>query len=339
MLKRGTRTCTRIYRGTSRKRLLIRGHRAVFRDPDYELPQLGFEMVTDTDAQWLEVAFISPSLLTGNATAGWTWSNGQHDLALRIEISEDLLTWTNAEVEDAAGSPATVTGGYEYKARTLIPSRWNTVLIDLDISSNRGWKSITALSLLGTPVSLPNFPYAMPADAATLQTDLVAEGYTGATVTVTAAPWTVSILNHTPGTLQVLAATHSGATVTAVFPPGGGSAISLPGYPYALPGGRATLQADLVAAGYTGAVVRLMDDEWAIHVPDVAASASNRYISATISPDDPFPAWDLLSGAYLGLLPNNGIQGESSNVRTPGGAPLLERPRQFARLRVTRTDP
>ncbi len=339
MLKRGTRTCTRLYRGSTQKKLLIRGHRAVFRDPDYALPVLGHEMVNDTDALWFEVAFISPSLLTGNATDGWTWSNGQHSLALRIEMSTDLLIWTTGDVEDAAGSPATVTGGYEYKARTTVPAYWNSVLVDFVLSSTRGGKDITAMEITGTPLSLPNFPYSMPADAATLEADLVAEGFTGSTVATTAAPWTVSIRNYTPGTSVAMVATHSGETVTAVAPPGGGSAISLPGYPYALPGDRADLQADLVTAGYTGAVVQLLNDLWAIHVPDVAAGGQNRLIAVTVDPGDPFPIWDALSGSYLGLAPNTGIQGTYSNVRTPGGDPLLEAGRQFARLRVTRTAP
>lgn len=339
MLKRGSRTCTRLYRGSSQKRLLIRGSRAVFRDPDYALPQLGYEMVTDSDGTWFEVWFIAPSSLTGNATDGWSWSNGQHDIALSLETSTDLVNWTSGEVEDAAGSPATVTGGYEYRARTIIPSRWSSVLIDLDLASSRGGKEITALSITGTPVSLPNFPYSMPADAATLEADLVSEGFTGATVTTTAAPWTVSIRNYTPGGASVMAATHSGETVTSVAPPGGGSAISLPGYPYALPGDAADLQADLVTAGYSGAVVQLRDDEWAIHVPDIPATDQNRFISATINPGDPYPAWDGFTGAYLGLVPDTAVAGDFSNVRTLGGDPLLERARVFARLRVTRSEP
>lgn len=311
----------------------------MFRDPDYELPPLSYEMVNDTDALWFEVAFISPSLLTGDATDGWTWSNGQHELALRIEMSTDLLIWTTGTVEDAAGSPATVTGGYEYKARTTVPAYWNSVLVDFVLSSTRGGKDITAMEITGTPLSLPNFPYAMPADAATLEADLVAEGYTGATVTTTAAPWTVVIRNYTPGTSVPMAATHSGETVTAVAPPGGGSAISLPGYPYALPADAADLQADLVTAGYTGAVVQLRNDPWSIQVPDVAAAGQNRTIGVTVDPGDPFPIWDSLSGSYLGLAPDTGITGTYSNVRTPGGAQLLEDRRQFARLRVTRTAP
>lgn len=242
-------------------------------------------------------------------------------------------------MEDAAGSPFTVTGGYEYRARSVVPAYWNSVLVDLDLSSPRGGKDITAMQITGTPVSLPNFPYAMPADATTLEADLVAEGFTGATVTTTAAPWTVVIRNYTPGNAVAMPATHSGETVTAVAPPGGGSAISLPGYPYALPGDAADLQADLVTAGYSGAVVQLRNDEWAIHVPDVAAGGQNRLIGVTVDPGDPFPVWDTLSGSYLGLAPDTEIAGTYSNVRTPGGDPLLERARQFARLRVTRSDP
>jgi hypothetical protein len=338
MLKRGTRTCTRLYRGSTQKRLLVRGSRAVFRDPDYTLPPLAVEMVTDTDAQWMEVSFISPSTLTGNATDGWTWSNGQHALALSLETSGNLIIWETGDVEDAAGSPATVTGGYEYKARALVPRIWNTVMIDIDVASTRGGKDITGLDVFGSAVTLPNFPYAMPADAATLEADLVAEGYTGATVTTTAAPWTVSIRNHTAANTQIMPVTHSGETVTAVAPLGG-STISLPGYPYALPGDAADLQTDLRTAGYTGAVVMLHNDEWAIHLPDLLpASGGSRAVTVTIDPGDPFPVWDAF-GVYQGLAAATNVNGEFSNVRTPSGDPLLERARQFARLRVTRTAP
>jgi hypothetical protein len=341
MLKRGSRTCTRIYRGTSRKRLLIRGHLAVFRDPDYSLPQLEFEMVQGTDAQWFEVAFISPSLLTGNATSGWIWSNAQHSLALRLEQSYDLQTWELDRFGDVAGSPVAVTGGWKYTARSTVPARWNSVMVDLTLTSNRSGKSITSIEVKGVPVSLPGYPYAMPAQTATLQTHLRAAGFAGATVSSVAAPLSVQIRNHLQSGTSSLKATVAGGAVTEVrYPAGGGvwNLISLPGYPYALPAAAPTLQTHLRAAGYTGAVVKLLGPEWTITIPNVLAGANNRSLTATITPGDPFPAWDNL-GTYLGLVPDNMAQGSSGNVRTPAGAPLAEAGRQFARLRVTRTAP
>jgi hypothetical protein len=85
-------------------------------------------------------------------------------------------------------------------------------------------------------------------------------------------------------------------------------------------------------------VVSLIGDEWTVHLPDVLASATNRQIACDITPGDPFPTWDW-SGIYVGETPATGVSGTSGNVRTPAGAPLLEYPRQFARLRITRTSP
>jgi hypothetical protein len=340
MLKRGTRTCTRLYRGSSRKRLLIRGHRAVFRDPDYELPQLDYAMVDDTAGSWFEVSFISPSLLTGSAATGWTWSNASHHLAVQLQQSTDLQTWSLGQFEDAAPSPAAVTGGWRYTARAKVPSRWNAVMTDLVATSDRAGKSITEIAVKGVRVFLPGYPYAIPAAAATLQAHLRVAGYTGATVTSVARPLTVSIRNYLSSGPFMMQSTVSGGAVTQVraYIAGVWTPVSLPAYPYALPGSRATLQTHLRAAGYSGAVVELLGDEWTIELPNVLASATNRSLIVTINPGDPFPAFDF-AGNYVGDAPANMIVGTSGNVRTPAGAWLDEHPRQFVRLRITRSNP
>lgn len=340
MLKRGARTCTRIYRGTSRKRLLIRGHLAVFRDPDYSLPQLEFEMVEDSAGSWFQVSFVSPSLLTGSASSGWTWTNASHQLAVQIEQSTDLQSWTLGAFVDAAGSPAAVVGGYRYTARAVVPSRWKNVMCDLALTSNRGGKSITSIQVKGSHVALPGYPYAMPAAAATLQTHLRAAGYPGATVTSVAAPWSVNIRNHLQAGSSNLQTTIVGSAVTQVRSYVGGvwTPVSLPGYPYALPSAQATLQTHLRSAGFVGAVVKLLGPEWTIHLPNVLASATNRLFMVEFTPPDPFPYWSF-DGVYQGLAADAMAVGTSGNVRTPAGDPLAEASRQFARLRITRTAP
>lgn len=340
MLKRGARTCTRIYRGTSRKRLLIRGHLAVFRDPDYSLPQLEFEMVEDSAGSWFQVSFVSPSLLTGSASSGWTWTNASHQLAVQIEQSTDLQSWTLGAFVDAAGSPAAVVGGYRYTARAVVPSRWSSVLTDLSISSDRGGKSIDSLTVKNAPVALPGYPYAMPAAAATLQSHLRAAGFPGALVTATTRPQTFGIRNHTPLVASMLQVVSGVGGVTSVRAYSGGAwnHIPLPAYPYAIPSSQSTLQSHLRAAGFTGAVVRLFGSEWKIELPNILAGAFDRNISLTFTPPDPAPYWDSF-GVYQGLTPDNGASGESGNVRSPTGDPLAEAARQFARLRVTRTAP
>jgi hypothetical protein len=301
----------------------------------YHLPALPVEMVNDSEANWMEVYFISPDLLSGTAATGWTWSAGDAPLRAFLEQSDDLMTWQEGQFVDVAGSPEAVTDGWEYRARAITPSRWNSVMCDLTMTSDRAGKSITQLRVKNTAVSLPGYPYAMPSAAATLQTHLRAAGYTGATVTSTSVPLYVTIKNHTPGRAELLQSTVSGGGVTQVraYISGTWTPISLPSYPYALPSAKATLQTHLRAAGYTGAVVKLHGDEWTIHLPDVAAGATNRSINADITPADPFPAWDAFL-VYQGEAPDNIVVGTSGNVRTPAGAPLLEYPRQFARLRV-----
>jgi len=307
--------------------------------PDPEAPDLDplfVETVEDTAGRWMEVAFISPVLLTGSAAAGWTCTVDGVTIRTDLQQSTDLQTWTLGQFTGAAGYPVAVAGGWEYRARAVVPTRWNSVMTDLTATSDRAGKSITEIAVKGVPVSLPGYPYAMPAAAATLQAHLRAAGYTGATVTSVARPLTVSIRNYLSSGPFMMQSTVSGGAVTQVraYIAGVWTPVSLPAYPYALPGSRATLQTHLRAAGYSGAVVQLLGDEWTIALPNVLASATNRSLIVTINPGDPFPAFDF-AGNYVGDAPANMIVGTSGNVRTPAGAPLDEHPRQFARLKFT----
>lgn len=169
---------------------------------------------------------------------------------------------------------------------------------------------------------------------ATLQTHLRAAGYTGAVVSNVAAAMSVGIINHTNGARTPLQVVLSGTNVTMVKT-NSGTNISLPSYPYAMHAQQATLQADLRAAGQSGAVVMLYGDEWTIFLPDrPAASPAQRANSVTITPDDPYPAWDMF-GAYLGNQSAATILGTSGNVRSAGGTPQAEALKQFARLKIT----
>lgn len=54
----------------------------------------------------------------------------------------------------------------------------------------------TGLTLAGVVQTLPNFPYTMPGDAATLQTDMQAAGWAGATVTASSSTiWEILVPN------------------------------------------------------------------------------------------------------------------------------------------------
>jgi len=206
---------------------------------------------------------------------------------------------------------------------------WQEIMIDLTATSARYGKSITGLTIYGAPVSLPNYPYDMPSEAAQLQTDLRANGYPGAIVSSIAAPLSVGVRNCTPGLAKILPVTLSGSSVTAVMDDG--VMIPLPGYPYAMPGQRAALQDSLRSAGKSGAVVRLFGDAWTLFLPNRPAVGQVRYFHVTFTPGDPYPYWDTF-GVYQGELADNISTGSSGNVRTPAGDPLAEAPKAFARV-------
>ena len=293
-----------------------------------------YRVVYDTDQQVFEVGFAIDHEMSGNAATGWT--DAGNYLKIEIQQSYDLVTWNMGRFIPAPVPVVALGGGnYQYWSRCVVPIKWVETLIDFRASSTRYGKSITALEILGTDVSLPNFPYAMPDDAAQLQTDLRANGYPDSVVTVdTATPISAEGRNYTAGSAPVLYFIMSGANVTEVRPIAPSNpVISLPSYPYSMPSQRAALQADLRTAGYTGAVVRLHAGEWEIFVPDLAAPPT-RNGTITISPGDPYPTWDFF-GAYQGEQPANQISFAPENTRNPEGEPLEESHRQFARFKIS----
>lgn len=330
-LHRGSRRLKKLYMpGIAPTRFLMHRGRQIFpcKEP-IPLPQAQFRIVDDSSGKWFEIGFQSAEELTGDADVGWQDPRGY--LEIQVQHSENLIDWTTGGCLEVAGYPAYSAGWWQYWARLPIPQRWLDIQSDLRITSDRYGKSITALNFTAalTPISLPNFPYAMPADAATLEADLISEGYVGSEVTVTSAALVAKAYNHTQ-TKRLLPVTMTGTNVTAVHD--NGSFISLPGYPYSMPSQRATLQADLRAAGKTYAVVTLYADQWDILIPDLPHI---RTASITFTPGDPFAGWDFY-GNYTGEQPANTTKSTEENLRNPGGDPLLEAAKQFARIAITR---
>lgn len=338
-LFKGTRRLKKLtIQGSDKKLLIYRGRQIYPCRGPLPLPQLMCRMTEDAVGHWLEVGFRSSELLAGNAADGWTDARGY--VALRLERSETLQagSWITGDFIDCDDSPEDLgTGFYEYWARCPTPATYTHVLVDFRLTSDRGEKEITAISLLGNNVALSGFPYAIPADASRLQADLRTAGFTGATVTSTAADYTVTARNHLQDTSKVLIIEQSGNSVTAVkeYVSGGPATISLPGYPYALPGDKDDLQADLRTAGQTGAVVMLHGAEWELFLPDVMIDGRNRNFFVTIDPGDPFPYWDIF-GTYMGLAPANAETGAFENVRFQTGESTAEANKQFARMGMTR---
>ncbi len=291
-------------------------------------------IVDDAVARWFEFGFRLDHSLSGNGAAGYT--DAGNYFRLEIQQSTDLTAWSMGKFIPAPVPVVDLGGGvFEYWSRSTDPIWYYNIVCDLALASNRYGKSITGLRIGLVDISLPGYPYAMPAQAATLQADLRAAGYAAATVTSTAASLSVGIINHTVDGRMSLLVTLSGASVTEVRS-NAGALIPLPSYPYAMPAQRATLQADLRAAGQSGAVVMLYGDAWTISLPDrPAAAPAQRQTVATITPDDPYPAWDMFD-AYLGDQSAAGVAGTHSNVRAGVGLPTLpEANKQFARLKIT----
>jgi hypothetical protein len=290
---------------------------------------LQYRLVADDVAKWFEVGFDVPFLLDGNAADGWTDPGGY--LRFRVERSLDLVTWDH-NVIDAPSSPETITGGYRYWARINQPLIWKYVRVDLTLTSTRAGKGITELRLFDDALALTGYPYAMPADAARLQSDLRALGYAGATVSSVSYPLSVEVTDHSSELDAVpFPVTLVGADVTDVKN-SSGTTIPLD-YPYTMPAQAAALKDALVAAGYTYASARCYADEWTIFIPNRDTVFNDRVFQATITPADSYTYVGLMG---VGTDDGDTIMGSSGNVRaTTGSAPLQEAAKQFARLGVS----
>lgn len=329
----GTDVAKLMHAGAEVGMLIYRGA-IIYPDPRMEewlTARTRFRWFSETDAVWFEVGWVSVGTLDGNAEDGWEDPDGY--CRIKPIHSTDLVTWNHGMFVDSPVEPVEDIGGgnFVYWARAIVPKVWKSVMCDFTIGSARQGKTIEEISIFNSVISLPHYPYAMPADAATLQADLRAEGYDDATVTVTAAALSVDIRNYTSGGRFLADVTMSGTNVTGVA--FSGSTVSLPSYPYSMPSQRATLQTDLRTAGFSGAVVMLYDDEWEITLPDVVCGEA-RPFALSILPADPHPVW-VFYGNPQTDFPQTLIQGTYDNVRTPAGAPLEEDiARKFARFQL-----
>lgn len=307
----------------------------VYRKICFPLPAVEMRLADEVDARWYEVGFTCNGRLTGDATTGWVDAAGE--ISWRLQSSDNLTTWLEDEMLDCAVTDTeNFDGTWTYWARRQFPLYWKSVIIDLTVGTDRYGKSITGITLFQTPItSGMSYPYAMPSQAADLQADLRAAGYTGTLVTTSSGTLTASAKNYLSDGTKVLVVTQSGADVTSVRPYDG-STISLPAYPYTMPGSRAALQSALRANGYPGAVVMLRQDPWEIFIPDRPATGQVRDITVHITPDDPFPGYDMF-GNSVGEVSTANQTGGSGNVRSVGLTSLAEANRAFFRLKMEGT--
>lgn len=313
---------------------LIRGGKIMYAEEPLQLPQTAFRYITDDVGTWFEIGFLSAHEMEGDAVDGWV--DIENYLRIAPENSLNMVHWHEGNFSNAPGGSVVNNGDgtYWYWARCTWAKNVKSILADWDLRSRRGGKSITSLTFLNAAITLPNFPYAVETDMPQLQTDLRAAGYTDAIASYDPLPYTAEVKRHyqdldtdQPYIVETYQVTHDGETVTDVYFINDGDAelISLPGYPYALPSQAATLQADLITAGHSGAVVRLFAGEWRIYLPDRTTSAaqSSRYLYAVFIPNDPFPRW-ASDGAYQGLINDQTESVGYNNLRNTEGAPLID---------------
>jgi len=342
MIHVGNRIPQRLHRGARKIHLLCKGGRPVYLSPEVRAfvlrDWLAANVTTtastlaDETAFWFDLEILLPAEFTGSPEVGWSRPAG--DIRLGVFWSDNLVVWSAAGVGWSA-APGTwpqlqPDGRNLWRARAATPIWWQQVLVDYVATSDRYGKSIQAITIARAPVSLPGFPYAMPADAARLQADLRATGYPGAVVSSVSRPISVSISNHTPDGAAVMRPTMVGSNVTSVTCNG---VIAPLAYPYAMPSQQAALQTALRNAGYSGAVVMLHGYEWMISIPDRPAYLNVRDFNLTIDPGDPYPYWNMYK-EYLGLLPDNVVAGDHTNIRAMDGIQLSEAKKSFARVGI-----
>lgn len=176
--------------------------------PDRFDDSLLYRVVDDGDEKWFEVGFLSPTNdLLGDAANGWTDAGG--NILLRIERSEDLINWDHDLIPAPSSPEAVGDGDYIYWARLKYPvdsmvksgqirasSGMGGIAENGNISPDARNNPITGITINNVLQSLASYPYTMPTDAAELQVDLRAIGWTGATVTASSATvWEIIIPN------------------------------------------------------------------------------------------------------------------------------------------------
>lgn len=179
--------------------LLVSQGRQIYPGKRQELPQVEHRIVEDGGEKWFEVGFRSPSILTGNASAGWADARGL--VALRIEQSTDLVAWNLGKMVDCATTAiSNGDGTYDYWSRCIYPVdssvKTGQLVVQSEPHEDARNAPFTALVINGVAQSLAHFPYTMPGHASQMQADLRAVGWTGATVVSSSASvWRIVIPN------------------------------------------------------------------------------------------------------------------------------------------------
>jgi hypothetical protein len=203
------------------------------------------EQIEIAGNKYWELIFLMDAEMDGDVETGLIHPDDAR-LTFVVERSEDLQTWTTDFL--ASGAPEDqMDGTWLYRARS-------PVLVANPITSI----TLADVELTG----LPNYPYQLPDDAAQLETDLVDEGFTGATVTAlgTSAWWVLTTYHG----IRLYSTTVSALTIME-------EVQDLPNYPYSIPADNAQLIADLEDLGWDDVAV-VQQSGWEIEVPDVPSA-------------------------------------------------------------------
>lgn len=193
------------HRGQNVTRIQFQGQRArlIFGKGTQILPEMsraldGFtstRIVSSGGNKYFEFGIRLNGVMDGSPESGWTDADGYFTMI--PEYSTDLINWQLGKFITPAADAITAHGGgkftYWHRAINLVAASTITGALIFTSQDSRH-DPITSIVLQGTAVSLPNYPYSLPAAAAQLQADLIAAGRAGATVTSTATGfWVVTI--------------------------------------------------------------------------------------------------------------------------------------------------
>ena len=152
----------------------------------HELPDTFVRMVLDDGRKWFEFGFAADQLMQGDGDIGFSDEGGL--IFAFAQFSEDLVAWSSAGF-GASPTPPTLRddGQWEHWFRAKLPANASPKVgllsvFSTDANGDPRNMPFTGVRIGDVDLDLPNFPYTMPADAAQLQADIRAAGFSGATV-------------------------------------------------------------------------------------------------------------------------------------------------------------
>lgn len=278
------------------------------------------EVVEDGGDQYFELTWTMDALMDGDVESGLTHPDDSR-LTFVVERSEDLTTWTTDFVNSAAPEDL-MDGTWLYRARSpfLVASSVKTSQLVLDRPRpDPRSNPLTEVIVAGVSLTLPNYPYDLPADAATLQADLVAAGFTGATVEDLSSGAYWALVTNYAG--QLPASPVSQLVIDNAIQ-------GLPNYPYTIPGDEALLIADLEDLGWTDVSI-VYQGGYRIEIPDVESTG---YSVINRVEWTPYLVENML-GELVNYVGSISFDGEAVN----GDGTRTNVPCQFGRVRAVWT--